>query len=234
MRRSLNRREALGVGAALLLASPRLRAAEPVTSLPAGSSVAAPGGSPKAPSTPPNPVFVDAQDVRVTPQQLRTWLTAAERPRVLLMRHAQTVAGTGDPPGYRIEDCSTQRNLSDEGRAQARALAALLQSADLTMDDVRSSRWCRCLETARLAFGQVQGWPPLDSFFDARERGAAQLAQVRSALQALPAGRLTAWVTHQVVVTGLTGLWPVSGEVLVVEPRAAGQPPAVIARFRPA
>lgn len=167
----------------------------------------------------------------VSPAQLRTWLVNTPRPRVLLMRHAQTVAGTGDPPGYRLDDCSTQRNLAEEGRAQARALGSLVQAAGLQFNSVRSSRWCRCLETARLAFGHAQAWTPLNSFFDAREQGTQQLGQLRAAWQSLPAGQLTAWVTHQVVVTGLTGLWPASGEVFIIEPQPGQPVPRLIARF---
>jgi len=178
----------------------------------------------------PSPSWATA----TAPADLRRWLLEGERPRLLLMRHAQTVAGTGDPPGYRLDDCSTQRNLGPDGRDQARALAAMVQAAGLRFDEVRSSRWCRCLETARLAFGQAEGWPPLDSFFDARERGPAQLARLRAALQTLRPGSLSAWVTHQVVMTGLTGVWPASGEVLIIEPRPDAQPPVIIARFVPA
>lgn len=170
------------------------------------------------------------------PGRLRQWLQPLEggRPRFLMMRHAQTEAGTGDPPGYRLSDCATQRNLSEAGRQQARALGALLQQAQVRFDAIRSSRWCRCLETARLAFGQAEAWPALDSFFDAHERGPAQLTELRHALQQLTPGHRQAWVTHQVVITGLTGLWAASGEVLVLEARAGAQPPALIARFVPA
>ena len=67
------------------------------------------------------------------PGRLRQWLQPPEggRPRFLMMRHAQTEAGTGDPPGYRLSDCATQRNLSEAGRQQARALGALLQQAQV-------------------------------------------------------------------------------------------------------
>lgn len=169
------------------------------------------------------------------PGRLRQWLQPLEGggPRFLMMRHAQTEAGTGDPPGYRLSDCATQRNLSESGRQQARALGDLLQQAQVRFDAIRSSRWCRCLETARLAFGRAEAWPALDSFFDAHERGPAQLTELRHALQQLTPGHRQAWVTHQVVITGLTGLWAASGEVLVLEARAATQPPLLIARFVP-
>jgi phosphohistidine phosphatase SixA len=167
--------------------------------------------------------------------QLAQWMqpTAGGPARFLMMRHAQTVAGTGDPPGYRLNDCATQRNLAESGREQARALALLLQQSNLRFDQVRASRWCRCLETARLAFGQVEAWPALDSFFDAPDRGPTQLAELRQALRLLVPSQRVAWVTHQVVITGLTGLWPASGEVLILEAGASAQPPTLIARFIP-
>ncbi|HMS81661.1 MAG TPA: histidine phosphatase family protein, partial [Burkholderiaceae bacterium] len=71
---------------------------------------------------------------------------------VLLLRHALTEPGVGDPPGFRIEACGTQRNLSAQGRAQAARLGASLRDAGVAIGPVRSSRWCRCLDTARLAF----------------------------------------------------------------------------------
>lgn len=167
------------------------------------------------------------------PAQVRHWLQAGSRPRVLIMRHAQTVSGTGDPPGYRLDDCATQRNLAEEGKHQARVLGALLRAAGAEFDEVRSSHWCRCLDTARLAFGRVEAWSPLDSFFDAPDRGPSQIAQLRRAMQAMAPSRRVAWVTHQVVVTGLTGSWAASGEVLILEPQAAGDPPVLVARFIP-
>ena len=78
--------------------------------------------------------------------------------RVVLMRHARTVPGVGDPPGYRLDDCRTQRNLSEEGRADARRIGQQLRALGLQPQVVRSSRWCRCLDTAREAFGRVEAW----------------------------------------------------------------------------
>ena len=74
---------------------------------------------------------------------------------VLLIRHA-LAPGIGDPDGFRLDDCATQRNLSAEGRAQSRALGELLATRDVAAGPVLSSRWCRCVDTARLAFGRVE------------------------------------------------------------------------------
>lgn len=142
----------------------------------------------------------------------------------LLIRHALTEPGTGDPPGWRLGDCGSQRQLSAAGREQARRLGRMLAERGLVPGEVRSSRWCRCLDTATLAFGRVQPWPALDSFFEGREREAAQTAELRAALVALPAGSVQAWVTHQVNISALAGEFTSMGEVLVVQAQRDGGP----------
>jgi broad specificity phosphatase PhoE len=143
-------------------------------------------------------------------------LRAQAAATVLLLRHAQTEPGVGDPPGYLLDQCNTQRNLSDAGREQARRLGAGLRARGLQPQRVRSSRWCRCLDTARLAFGRVEPWPALDSFFDDRGRADAQTTELRRALNTWPAGRVEAWVTHQVNISALTGSGAAMGEVLLL------------------
>jgi phosphohistidine phosphatase SixA len=135
---------------------------------------------------------------------------------VVLLRHAATEPGIGDPPGYRLDDCASQRQLSAEGRAQATRLGSVLAAQGLRPARVLSSRWCRCLDTARLAFGQASAWPALDSFFDAREREAAQTAALREALGLLAPGQVVAWVTHMVNIAALTGEVLAMGEALVL------------------
>jgi hypothetical protein len=133
----------------------------------------------------------------------------------LLLRHAVTEPGLGDPPGMRLEDCASQRNLSADGRAQSQRIGAWFSQRRLEPAAVRSSGWCRCLDTARLAFGRAERWPPLDSFFDDRSREPAQTAALRAALSRIAPGRFEVWVTHQVNITALTGQGPAMGEGFV-------------------
>jgi len=143
---------------------------------------------------------------------------------VVLMRHASTPPMTGDPPGFRLEDCSTQRNLTDAGRDEARRVGAAFRSRRVPVDQVLSSRWCRCLETARLVFGAAEPWPILDNLLRPRGRDAAREAEQTQAARA----RIAAWrgpgnlvlVTHGVNILPLTGFVPVMGELVVVTPRA--------------
>jgi broad specificity phosphatase PhoE len=136
---------------------------------------------------------------------------------VLLIRHASTEAGLGDPPGFTLGQCRTQRNLSAQGRAEAQAIGEWFRRHGLQAHAVRSSQWCRCQETARLAFGQQQDWPPLNSTFDGQGQPVQQLRALRDRLQQLPPGRLEVWVTHQVIMTALTEAYPAMGEGFLID-----------------
>ena len=76
--------------------------------------------------------------------------------QVVLLRHASTPPAMGDPPGFRLDDCATQRNLSAIGREESRRIGAAFTTRGIPVDRVLSSPWCRCLETARLAFGAAE------------------------------------------------------------------------------
>jgi broad specificity phosphatase PhoE len=123
---------------------------------------------------------------------------------VLLIRHAATDPGIGDPPGFRLGQCSTQRNLSARGRREASALGAALRDGGVTLDAVWSSRWCRCLDTARLAFGRVEPAPMLDSMFeDGEQERRAKAAQTLARLAAWRGRGNLALVTHDVNIRAL-------------------------------
>ncbi len=137
-------------------------------------------------------------------------------------RHA-LAPGTFDPPGFRVEDCRTQRNLSEDGRAQARAIGRWFQAQGLQPARVRSSPWCRCLDTARLAFGQAEAWAALGSPHGARETtNAAHLGELRQALAAVTQqrGRFEVWVTHMFVLSALVDTNTDSGEGLLLRAEA--------------
>lgn len=152
---------------------------------------------------------------------------------VLLLRHATTDPGIGDPPGFRLGDCATQRNLSASGREEARQLGIVLKQRGIPLSAVLSSRWCRCLETARLAFGNgAKPWPALDNTFETPERREAQMAEIRKALTKPPVDGNLVLVTHGVNIHALTGISPAQGEIVIVRPDGQ-QPLAVVGRLRP-
>ncbi|PWC86035.1 phosphoglycerate mutase [Azospirillum sp. Sp 7] len=144
---------------------------------------------------------------------------------IVLMRHAEA-PGVGDPPNFQIRDCATQRNLDANGREQARQVGDRLRSLAVGEATVYSSQWCRCLETARLlAVGPVQELPALNSFFERREEQDAQIASLRRFLAGLHSdGAPVVLVTHQVIVTALTGVFPASGESVLLRANGTDEP----------
>ena len=137
---------------------------------------------------------------------------------VALMRHA-TAPGTGDPFGLVIGDCSTQRNLSDEGRAQARETGRRLREAGVEFSRVGTSQWCRTRETAQLLdLGPVEDMPSLNSFFSEPKRAEQQTRETIEAVRAMALDKPAMLVTHQVNITALTGVIPRSGEIVVARP----------------
>ncbi len=152
---------------------------------------------------------------------------------VIAFRHA-LAPGTFDPPGFKPGVCSTQRNLSDEGRAQARRIGGWFKAAGLQPARVRSSPWCRCLDTATLAFGSAEPWAALGSPRGASESTNAQsLAELRRALVEASAPRraFEVWVTHMFVLSDLAGTNSASGEGLVLRADGA-QGVKVVARLQ--
>ena len=135
---------------------------------------------------------------------------------VLLIRHAATDPGIGDPPGFILGQCATQRNLSAAGRRDAQALGAAMQARAVPIGTVWSSRWCRCLDTARLAFGRVEPAPMLDSMFQDEEANVrTKLSQLRASLGS-PNGRGNAvLVTHDVNIRAIAHETVAPGEIVV-------------------
>jgi broad specificity phosphatase PhoE len=140
---------------------------------------------------------------------------------VVVLRHSFAPGGF-DPPDSRLDDCSTQRNLDENGRAQARRLGEAFRQQGIAVGAVLSSPRCRCLDTARLAFGQVQSWGVLQGALNDMELRQRQLAEIRQRIAAHRSGPPLVLVTHGSVVTDLTGLSIRMGEFVVLQRAADG------------
>lgn len=141
---------------------------------------------------------------------------------IVLFRHANA-PGVGDPPGHRLGDCTTQRNLDDAGREQARRIGQTLRARKVPVRRVLSSQWCRTRETAQLAFpGLVRDEPLFNSFFEDRSSAPAQTAAALALLKRWRGPGVLVVSTHQVNITALTGATVASGEGVVVRVGAAG------------
>lgn len=139
-----------------------------------------------------------------------------------IMRHA-LAPGTGDPSHFDVEDCSTQRNLDDRGRAQASATGKTLRDLGARFDTILTSQWCRCKETAALLdLGTPVETPMLNSFYEDRSTAAEQTRALSDHLAGLQADQKVLYVTHQVNITALTGRGVGSGEVFLIRANPDG------------
>jgi len=131
---------------------------------------------------------------------------------VLFIRHA-IAPGYGDPQNFVLNDCSTQRNLNYEGRAQAVQIGRIIKKEGIKFLKIYSSEWCRCLETARLTdLGEITIEPGLNSFFQGFVSKEKTLKKLQKILKSLEySNDLILMVTHQVTITAITGISVSSG-----------------------
>jgi phosphohistidine phosphatase SixA len=156
------------------------------------------------------------------------WAALRAGGHVALMRHTDAPGGTGDPPGFRLEDCATQRNLSENGRGDAAAISARLKAEGIAFEKILSSPWCRCRDTARLLdMGPVEAAPTFSNVVVLRDQtetltegAAAVIGDWRGA------GTLLV-VTHGANIRALTGISPGTGEIVVVDAAEDGSIEAV-------
>jgi len=147
------------------------------------------------------------------------WTLLQKGGQVVLERHGLTTPGVGDPPGFKAGDCATQRNLVDEGRREAERLGAALRARKVPVARVISSPWCRCLETARIAFATE---PAVDDalanlFGDSSHRDR-QLAGFRKLVASAPKQGNLFLVTHGSTTAAFTGINQGTAEMVIVTP----------------
>ncbi len=145
---------------------------------------------------------------------------------VLLMRHADA-PGFGDPPGYQLDKCSTQRNLGELGKKQSQVIGQWLKGQGITSAKVLSSPWCRCLDTARLLnLGSVTSTPELGSFFDDMSLEKQQTRNLEKLIKvqlANPSKAPLILVTHHVNIQAYTGKVVSVGDMVLVKVNQNGQ-----------
>ena len=143
------------------------------------------------------------------------WAAIRAGTAFVLMRHARA-PGTGDPANFDVNDCATQRNLSEDGRRQAVEIGARFRHHGVARAAVYSSAWCRCRETAELlGLGAVESLPALNSFFGRWDRRDPQTAATLAWLAAYEGDGPLVLVAHQVNIRALTGAGTQSGEMVV-------------------
>jgi phosphohistidine phosphatase SixA len=146
------------------------------------------------------------------------WKALRAGGHVALMRHADAPGGFGDPAGFRVDDCATQRNLSEKGRADAAKIGARLQREGVAFEKILSSPWCRCIDTARLLhLGTVETEATFGNVVVLRDQRETLTAGARALIAKWIARGNLLVVTHGANVQALTGISPASGEIVVVK-----------------
>ena len=147
------------------------------------------------------------------------WSPAKEGDKIILIRHA-LAPGRGDPEGFKIEDCKTQRNLNQIGVIQSKKIGKLFKEKKIKIDKVLSSQWCRCKDTAKYAFKKYKEFSALNSTFsppfDKKEK--QQIKELKDYVQNWKgSGGNLILVTHYIVILAITGHAPSSGELVITD-----------------
>ncbi|WP_442963426.1 histidine phosphatase family protein [Pseudomonas sp.] len=158
------------------------------------------------------------------------WQQLRSGSALLLLRHTDA-PGLGDPANFTPGDCSTQRNLSPLGREQAARWGRLLQQQGIAPLRILSSSWCRAIDTGKgMQAGKVETLQALDSFFTERDNANRQTLALIAQINALERSQRLVLISHQVNITALSGIYPASGEGLILA-LPLTQPPKVLARI---
>ena len=136
--------------------------------------------------------------------------------KLIFIRHAYA-PGNGDPAGFNLNDCSTQRNLSDDGRKQAQRIGKFFTKNKIEIDKVLSSEWCRCKETAKIAFKNYSTNTFLNSFYSSKfsKNKDKQVKAFNYYVKNLESKKNLIFVTHYVFISEVLNYGPASGEIVV-------------------
>ena len=136
--------------------------------------------------------------------------------KLIFIRHA-IAPGNGDPDNFDILDCSTQRNLNEKGRDQSKKIGEFFRSNKILFDKVLSSEWCRCKDTGVIAFGDIETFSALNSFYDARfsKNKDKQINQLKEYIKNWDGKKNLILITHYVVILEILGLGITSGEIII-------------------
>ena len=147
------------------------------------------------------------------------WKPAKNGDKIILIRHSKA-PGFGDPPGFKIKDCNTQRNLSEEGINQSKKIGKLFKKNQIKIDKVLSSQWCRCKDTAKYAFKNYKEFSALNSTFQPPydKKAKKQIKELKDYIQNWNGnGSNLVLVTHYVIITAITDVVPRSGEIVIID-----------------
>ena len=136
--------------------------------------------------------------------------------KLIFIRHAYAPGG-GDPNNFNLNDCSTQRNLNAEGKTQAKNIGKFFLENKINIEQVLSSEWCRCKDTARIAFNNFSTKSFLNSFYSKKftKNKTTQIKELKSFVKKFKSSKNLILVTHYVVIQEVLNYAPSSGEIVV-------------------
>ena len=149
----------------------------------------------------------------------QAWNIAQEGNKIILIRHSLAPGG-GDPPGFKINDCKTQRNLNRIGINQSKKIGKLFKKNKVPVDQVLSSQWCRCKDTAKYAFGNYKEFTALNSTFQQpfNKNEGKQLRELYKFVKKWNGkGKNLILITHYSIITAVTNAVPSSGEIVIAD-----------------
>jgi len=138
--------------------------------------------------------------------------------KLIFIRHAYA-PGSGDPSNFNLNDCSTQRNLSDDGRKQAEYIGKFFRNKKIKIDKVLSSEWCRCKETAEIAFKNFSTNKFLNSFYDYKftKNKSKQINALNRYINKFTSNKNLVLITHYVLISEVLNYGPSSGEIVIAD-----------------
>ena len=139
-----------------------------------------------------------------------------EGEKLIFIRHAYA-PGSGDPSNFNLNDCSTQRNLSKEGRKQSKYIGEFFRKNNIKIDKVLSSEWCRCKETAKIAFEDFSTNSFLNSFYSSKyaKNKNKQIKALNNYIKKFKSDKNLILITHYVLISEVLNYAPSSGEIVV-------------------
>ena len=149
----------------------------------------------------------------------QAWNLAQEGNKIILIRHSLAPGG-GDPPGFKINDCKTQRNLNRTGINQSKKIGKLFKKNKVPVDQVLSSQWCRCKDTAKYAFGNFKEFAALNSTFQSpyNKNEGKQLKELYKFIKKWDGkGKNLVLITHYSIITAVSNAVPSSGEIIIAD-----------------
>jgi len=136
--------------------------------------------------------------------------------KLIFIRHA-LAPGSGDPDNFKLNDCSTQRNLSQEGIEQSKKIGSFFKENKIPIDKVLSSEWCRCKDTAKYVFKNFKTFDALNSFYSSKfkKNKDKQIRDLKRYINKWNGEENLVFVTHYVVILEMLNITPSSGEIIV-------------------